>query len=404
MLGATDVDDLGFSLEAGQGNSQALDEVQNHINLMAGNNKQVILEDMVEARFGRRPYGWPEWEVVLLVARLVKKGDISLVMDGATLSTDKVYEAVSTPGEWTRITVIKRKTVGDREIQRARNLAKDVFGQIAPDGEDALDAFLREKLGAWRTNLTQYKTLADTGDYPGKAEIADALGVIAKLLAEKESLARSASFWRARRTCATCPTTSMSWTTSTIPSARPGRGCARPTHGSSSTAPGWTRTEPPGRSSASKTSSPPPHPRPDQGCRVADPDRGGRQHRPGHEAPGPCPPADRRPHREGRGGARCRVGIQRSAQPVSLSPAEPEAPGRDPGQHRAHQSGAAECSRGGRRGDRQDRGPGAAGLRQDAAHRPSGAAGSQGVTRNPGRRRRLSGAPPPRVGGRHRRR
>jgi len=199
VLGATDVDDLGFSLEAGQGNSQALDEVQNHINLMAGNNKQVILEDMVEARFGRRPYGWPEWEVVLLVARLAKKGDISLVMDGATLSTDKVYEAVSTPGEWTRITVIKRKTVGDREIQRARNLAKDVFGQIAPDGEDALDAFLREKLGAWRTNLTQYKTLADTGDYPGKAEIADALGVIAKLLAEKESFGLIGKFLEGKK-------------------------------------------------------------------------------------------------------------------------------------------------------------------------------------------------------------
>lgn len=187
VLSATDVDDLGFSLEAGQGNSQALDEVLDYINLMASANKQVILEDTVEARFGRRPYGWPDWEVVLLVARLVRKGDISLVMDAAALSTDKIFDAVSTPSKWKRITVIKRKTVGDPEIQRARNLAKDVFGQIAPDGEDALDAFLREKLGGWRTNLTQYKTLADTGDYPGSQEIAGALGVIAKLLAEKES-------------------------------------------------------------------------------------------------------------------------------------------------------------------------------------------------------------------------
>lgn len=187
VLGATDVDDLGFSLEAGQGNRQALDEVQGYVNLMASASKQVVLEDMVEVRFGRRPYGWPEWELVLLVARLVRKGDISLVMDGATLPTDKIHEAVITPSKWRRITVVKRQSVDTGQLQTARHLAKDVFGQIAPDGEEALDAFLRGKLEGWRTNLTQYKTLADTGDYPGRQEIADALGVIAKLLAEKES-------------------------------------------------------------------------------------------------------------------------------------------------------------------------------------------------------------------------
>jgi hypothetical protein len=187
VLTATDVDDLGFSLEAGQGNQQALTEVQDYVQLMAGTSKPVILEDMVEARFGRRPYGWPEWEVVLLVARLVRKGEISLVMDGATLPTDKVFEAVTAPSKWRRISVIKRQTVDKDQLLKGRNLVKEVFGKIAPDGEDELDAFLREHLGAWQKNLGQYKTLADTGDYPGSQEIADALGVIARLLAEKES-------------------------------------------------------------------------------------------------------------------------------------------------------------------------------------------------------------------------
>ncbi|WP_295430891.1 BREX system P-loop protein BrxC, partial [uncultured Thiodictyon sp.] len=77
VLSSTDLDDLGFSLETGQGNQQALTEVEGHVNLMAGVNRQVILHDLVEDRFGRRPYGWPEWEVVLLVARLVRKGAIS---------------------------------------------------------------------------------------------------------------------------------------------------------------------------------------------------------------------------------------------------------------------------------------------------------------------------------------
>ena len=187
VLSATDVDDLGFSLEAGQGNQQAVIEVQDYVNLMASANRQVLLQDMVEDRFGRRPYGWPEWEVVLLVVRLVRKGEISLVMDGATLSIDRVFEAVSAPSKWRRISVIKRQTVDKGQLQTARSLAKDIFGKIAPDGEDELAAALRENLTGWRDNLAKYKSLADTGDYPGSQEIADATGVIARLLAEKES-------------------------------------------------------------------------------------------------------------------------------------------------------------------------------------------------------------------------
>jgi hypothetical protein len=194
VLSTTDVDDLGFSLEAGQGNLQAINELAQHIDLMAGANRQILLEDLVQERFGRRPYGWPEWEVVLLAARLVRRGDISLVMDGAALANDKVFEAITSPSKWRRITIVKRKTVDSGKLQQARSLAKDVLGSIAPDGEDALDAHLREQLSRWRTDLTQYKTLADTGSYPGGQPIADALGVINKLLAETGSFGLIAAF------------------------------------------------------------------------------------------------------------------------------------------------------------------------------------------------------------------
>jgi hypothetical protein len=84
--------------------------------------------------------------------------------------------------------------VDSGKLQEARNLAKDIFGSIAPDGEDALDASLRDQLGRWRTDLSNYKTLTDTGNYPGGEPIADALGVINKLLAESESFGLIASF------------------------------------------------------------------------------------------------------------------------------------------------------------------------------------------------------------------
>jgi hypothetical protein len=50
-----------------------------------------------------------------------------------------------------------------------------------------LCAFLRTKLEGWRTCLIGYKSLADTGNYPGQGEINDSLTIIKSLLANDES-------------------------------------------------------------------------------------------------------------------------------------------------------------------------------------------------------------------------
>jgi hypothetical protein len=141
VLSASDMDDLDFSLEAGQGNQQALQEVHSYVNLMASASRQVILQDRVEERFGRRPCGWPEWEVVLLMARLVRKGEIGLVMDGATLSLDKIYEAVSTPSKWRRISVIRRQTVDKGQLQTPVRWPRMCSGESPPMGRKRWMAF-----------------------------------------------------------------------------------------------------------------------------------------------------------------------------------------------------------------------------------------------------------------------
>ena len=189
VLSATDVDDLGFSLEDGQGNQQAIQELTQTLELMAGANRQIILEALVQERFGRRPYGWPEWEVILLIARLLRRGDISLVLDGDTLGIEKAYDALISPSKWRKVSLVKRKSVDSGQLQQARQLAKDLFSTLAPDGEEALDAFLREQLAGWTSDLSEYQTLAGTGQYPGGETIAEALGAIKPLAAEQETVA-----------------------------------------------------------------------------------------------------------------------------------------------------------------------------------------------------------------------
>jgi hypothetical protein len=170
----------GLDLKGGAANPEALKEVINYVSLMHSKNHKVVLYDLVADRFGKRPYGWHDWETVLLVVRLVMAGEISLSDSGGTISPDKIYPAIDGPNKWRGITVVKRQTVDQGQLQKARGLAQDVFGKIAPDGEDSLTAHIRAELDTWNKSLSEWKPLADTGSYPGSSEIANAAGIIAK--------------------------------------------------------------------------------------------------------------------------------------------------------------------------------------------------------------------------------
>ena len=189
VLAATDIDDLGFDLEAGQGNQKAVTDVLGYIQLMQSKSQQVVLHNMVDERYARRPFGWPDWETVLLVARLLKRGDLSLAMDGTTIPADKAGEILLSPARWRKALLMKRKSVDSALLQKARQLAKDVFGNIAPDGEDAFDQFIRKSLEDWKNRVARHSVLAETENYPGAQAIKQIQQVAERLLAESESYA-----------------------------------------------------------------------------------------------------------------------------------------------------------------------------------------------------------------------
>ena len=58
---------------------------------------------------------------------------------------------------------------------------------MGPDGEEPLFKFLSEKLRAWQTELLGYRTLAETGSYPGTEEISESLRLIQSLLGVEDS-------------------------------------------------------------------------------------------------------------------------------------------------------------------------------------------------------------------------
>jgi hypothetical protein len=187
VLRSNDIAQQTLAIQQEENNPQAIEDLRNYVDLCAKASRQIVLHDLIDKRYGVRPYGWPEHEVLLLVARLLVLGEISLMMDGALIPLDKVYESITTSSRQRRITIMQRKMSDPKALQSARNLGKDVFSDMGPDGEDTLFAFLRRKLEDWQSNLSRYKTLADTGDYPGQDEIADSITVIRALLACTES-------------------------------------------------------------------------------------------------------------------------------------------------------------------------------------------------------------------------
>jgi hypothetical protein len=142
---------------------------------------------MLEKRYSIRPYGWPEDEVLLLLARLVVLSEVTLIMDSTAIPVDKVYEAITTPAKRRKIIVRKREISDPKAIQNARSLGKELFAEMGPDGEDGLFSFLQTKLRSWQSSLTGYKQLADTKNYPGSEEIDAGVSVIAPLLADKDA-------------------------------------------------------------------------------------------------------------------------------------------------------------------------------------------------------------------------
>lgn len=186
VLRSNDVAQVGADLE--ENSPKAIDEVRSYIELCASASRQIVLFDMLNNRFARRPYGWPPEEVLIILARLIALGEVSAVMDGAVLPIDKVYAAISAPAKQRKITIVKRDSPDPEDLQNARTLGKKVFSHMGPDGEDALFDFLTEQLRKWQTALISYRSYAQTGKYPGQDEISDGLTLIDALLACEESV------------------------------------------------------------------------------------------------------------------------------------------------------------------------------------------------------------------------
>ena len=148
--------DLGDMPES---NPQAIGDIRDYIELCTKTSRQIVLFDMLAGRYASRPYGWPELEVILLLARLIMAGEVQCVSGGAAIPKDRLYDALTTQRKWRSITIVQRVTSKPEDVKKARELGRDVFSEMGPEGEDALFEFLKGRLEGWRGKLSRYRDL-----------------------------------------------------------------------------------------------------------------------------------------------------------------------------------------------------------------------------------------------------
>lgn len=188
VLMADDLSKPGLALDGEAGNALALNEVREYLQLAASQSR-VLLSDVVD-RFVGIPWGWkPEWETVLLVARLFKAGEIKLMTDGDDLSPEAAVEPLTKPARFKQVSILKRKTADASTLRRARDLYKELFSKLGREEEDALVADFRARLGEWQADLKIYAHTAGNAHHPGKADIDAALALIGQQLAIHDSFA-----------------------------------------------------------------------------------------------------------------------------------------------------------------------------------------------------------------------
>lgn len=185
VLAADDIGQQGLNLNGEEGNPLAIKELREYLHLKAS-VERVLLSDVVD-RFTGIPWGWkPEWEVVLLVARLFMAGEIKLMCEGDDLDPKNAADPLTKSVRFKQISILKKKVPDAASIKRARDLYKDIYSKMAREDADGLVADYRVALGNWQNDLKSYVQTALIKHHPGKDVINSAITRIGKQLAIRD--------------------------------------------------------------------------------------------------------------------------------------------------------------------------------------------------------------------------
>lgn len=186
ILTVDDMAQLGLSLDGSQSNPKALEEVQQYIALRATGSERILVSDVVD-RFAKRPYGWPDAEILLLVGQLAAMGRISFQLNGGSLQLTEAFEPLQNSRRRRDVSIIKKRQTDDQVLKQARQLTQDLFSAMGPSTEKELFEFYVQHFNSWLAHFKSYKSKTDVGQFPGKQVIEKSILTLERLLANSDS-------------------------------------------------------------------------------------------------------------------------------------------------------------------------------------------------------------------------
>ena len=186
VLSGDDIKPLLQNIQNEELNPLAVNELRQYL-LLAASEKRVLLSDIID-RFTGIPWGWkPEWEIVLLVARLYMAGEIKLMFEGADIEPKAAIDPLTKSVRFKQISILKRKSADSVSLKRARELHRELFAKLPREEEDNLVTDTRDSFTAWQTELKNVSHAAAGKYHPGKMVIEQAIIRIGKQLAIRDS-------------------------------------------------------------------------------------------------------------------------------------------------------------------------------------------------------------------------
>ena len=187
ILHTNDIGQLGLTLDGDEGNPQAIKEVEQFISLRASGNERLVVADIIE-RFSKRPYGWPDGEILLVLGRLAASSRISFHAAGPSMPLPDAFDYLTNSRKRREISVQKKRQTDEALLKQARNLTQELFNALGPAGEKELFEYYGVHFGSWRINLEKYKATVSAGRFPGKEAVEKALLSLQRLLSNTDSV------------------------------------------------------------------------------------------------------------------------------------------------------------------------------------------------------------------------
>ncbi|HAS6345170.1 TPA: BREX system P-loop protein BrxC [Vibrio vulnificus] len=181
-----DLSQMNIDLTDVEANPRAIAEMEQHIAISDEYGRPITAGDMVK-KFSRRPYGWNDNEIILMIARLAVANKLTLQANQQDVALRSAFEHLDKTAKRANLRIRRVQQQSETNLKKAAGLYKSIFEKNAPTTEKELFEQASVLLKGKLAKLKDFKAKSTTGYFPGTNEIEDGIMLLSALLEQQGS-------------------------------------------------------------------------------------------------------------------------------------------------------------------------------------------------------------------------